>query len=98
MDRISTERPDSELCLRWCATDPTPGLVFHLTLPPQELGLGSSRPQFSSVQSVKSMLGFPVHPSEVPACGCCSQSSSETGSNRPELDLVAVETQFLPLC
>lgn len=30
--------------------------------------------------------------------GCCSQSSSETGSNRPEPDLVAVETEFLPLC
>ena len=41
---------------------------------------------------------FSLSPSSSLSRGCCSQSSSETGSNRPELDLVAVETQFLPLC
>lgn len=62
MDQISTESPDSELPLRSYATDPAPGLVFHLTLPLQELGLGSSKSpiQFSSVCKIHA--GFSILP------------------------------------
>lgn len=65
----------------------TPGNSFRLL-----------RVQANSTSHCEVHFVFSVSPSSSLSRGCCSQSSSETGSNRPELDLVAVETQFLPLC
>lgn len=75
---------------------PAPGLIFYLTLLLQETALGSCRSAHSP-SPAKSILYFLFHPRQVSA-EAVVLSSSETGSNRPELDLVAVETQFLPLC
>lgn len=59
----------------------TPGSSFRLL-----------RVQANSTSFCKVHFVFSISPSSSLSRGCCSQSSSETGSNRPELDLVAVET------
>lgn len=49
------------------ATVHAPGLIFYLTLPLQEAALGSSESRPNPGLSVKSMLDFLFHPSEVSA-------------------------------